>query len=324
MAKHGNRMRRATGPGTIVAMVTASGVRIGWEDLPERVRRAVTDIVGGEVVEAVSQSGGFSPGTADRIRTADGRRAFVKAVSQAQNEDSPRLHRHEARVTAALPPDAPAPTLLGTYDDGDWIALVLSDVDGRHPVTPWRQDELTQVRKALDDLARTLTPSPIGHVPAARDHLEQDLAGWHRLRADPPADQDSWITAHLDDLCRHAEHGVTALAGNTLAHTDIRADNLLIDRHGTVTVVDWPWACRGPRWLDTLLLLINVRLYGGHADLDTIDAKRDDLIGVLAGFGGFFADAARCPAPPGLPSLREFQQAQADVVVSWLQELLSD
>lgn len=324
MAQHRNRVRPAARPGTIIAMVTASGVRIGWEDLPERVRRAVTDIVGGEVAEAVSQSGGFSPGTADRIRTADGRRAFVKAVSQAQNEFSPGMHRMEAYVTGALPPDVPAPTLLGTYDDGDWIALVLTDVDGRHPATPWRPDELANVRTALDDLARTLTPSPIEHVPAARDHLAQDFTGWHRLREDPPADQHGWVTEHLDDLCRHAEHGLTALAGNTLAHTDIRADNLLIDRHGTVTVIDWPLACRGPAWLDTLLLLINVRLYGGHADLDTIDGKRDDLIGALAGFGGFFADAARCPAPPGLPSLREFQQAQADVVVSWLQELLSD
>jgi hypothetical protein len=42
---------------------------------------------------------------------------------------------------------------------------------------------------------------------------------------------------------------------------------------------------------------------------------------VLAGFGGFFADTARLPPPLGLPSLRAFQQAQADVVVSWLREL---
>jgi hypothetical protein len=165
-------------------MVTASGVRIGWGDLPERVRHAVAEIVGGEVVEAVSQAGGFSPGTADRIRTADGRRAFVKAVSQAQNEQSPRFHRQEAQVTAALPSAAPAPTLLGAYDDGDWVALVLTDVDGRHPTTPWLPDELAHVRTALDDLARTLTPSPIENVPIACDRLAEEFAGWHRLRAD--------------------------------------------------------------------------------------------------------------------------------------------
>src|SRR6185437_5917666 len=97
------------------------------------VRAAVEGIVGGPVVAAQTQRGGFSPGTADRVRTADGRRAFVKAVSPAQNEFSAVLHRREAVVTAALPGYAPTPRLLGCYDDGDWVALVLEDIDGRHP-----------------------------------------------------------------------------------------------------------------------------------------------------------------------------------------------
>src|SRR3981189_1751134 len=104
-------------------MSSASGVRIGWVDLPPGVRQAVEAIVGGAVVEAVSQAGGFSPGTADRGRTADGGRAFVKAVSTAQNERSPELHRREARVTGALPTYVPAPRLLGCYENGDWVAL---------------------------------------------------------------------------------------------------------------------------------------------------------------------------------------------------------
>jgi aminoglycoside phosphotransferase (APT) family kinase protein len=299
----------------------ASGQRIGWDDLPTQVRQAVTDILGSEVVEAVSQSGGFSPGTADRVRTADGRRAFVKAVSPAQNEDSPVFHRREARVTAALPAHAPAPTLLGTYDDGDWIALVLTDVEGRHPATPWRDDELANVRAALDDLAKALTPSPVD-VPSAADNLREDLTGWHRLRDDPPTGGlDDWTAANIDGLCRQAERGLAALAGDTLSHCDIRADNLLVDDDGNVTVVDWPQATRGPAWLDTLLLLINVRVNGGHPDLTTIDADQEDLKGVVAGLAGFFADAARQPLPPGLPTLRAFQQAQADAVIEWLREL---
>lgn len=303
----------------MVPMVTASGVRIGWGDLPERVQHAVTDILGSEVVAAVSQPGGFSPGTADRVRTAGGRRAFVKAVSAAQNEHSPNFHRREARVTAVLPPHAPTPTLLGTYDDGDWVALVLTDVEGRHPATPWRPDDLASTRAALEELASIPAPPD---VPTAGEYLEPDFTGWHRLRADPPANLDEWTATHLDDLCRLAEHGLTALAGDTLTHTDIRADNVLVGPDGTVTVIDWPHATRGPAWLDTLMLLVNVRLYGGHPDLATINADRQDLIGALAGLGGFFADAARLPAPPGLPSLRAFQQAHADVLVAWLRELV--
>jgi Ser/Thr protein kinase RdoA (MazF antagonist) len=300
-------------------MVVASGTRIGWDDLPGSVRHAVEEIIGGTVVEAVSQSGGFSPGTADRVRTADGRRAFVKAVSAAQNEYSPGMHRQEAHISAALPLTAPTPKLLGVHDDGDWVALVLTDVDGRHP--DWHDPaDVTAARTALADLAHSLTPCPID-ARDLRDVLGTDFAGWHRLRDDPPATLDPWITEHIDELCRRAEHGLAALVGDTLTHADIRADNLLVGPDGTVTVVDWPWGARGPAWLDTLLLLINIRLHGGDADLATIDADRDDLVSALAGFGAFFADAARRPAPPGLPALREFQQAQADVVVSWLREL---
>ena len=62
-------------------MVDAAGVRVAWADLPAPVRDVVADILGSPVLAAVSQPGGFSPGSADRVCTADGRRAFVKAVS---------------------------------------------------------------------------------------------------------------------------------------------------------------------------------------------------------------------------------------------------
>ncbi|GAA1269051.1 hypothetical protein [Arthrobacter pascens] len=112
--------------------------RISWPDLPNHVQTGVEQIPGEPVVQTAAQQGGFSPGTADRVRTVSGRRAFVKAVGPHLNEHSPALHRREAAITAALPDTLPAPALLGTFDDGDWVALVLSDVDGRHPHVPWR------------------------------------------------------------------------------------------------------------------------------------------------------------------------------------------
>ena len=308
-------------------MTGASGVRIGWTDLPREVRSAVETILGGAVVDAVSQPGGFSPGTADRVRTSDGRRAFVKAVSPAQNEQSPDMHRREAWVTAALPASVPAPGLLGRYDDGEWVALVLEDVEGRHPVTPWRADELDRVLATLTELAESLTPAPLDDLRTATDLLTEDFGAWRRIAADPPADLDPWTTRHLTDLCALADRGLEALDGDTLVHTDIRADNLLVGADGTVTVVDWPWACRGAAWLDRLLLLINVRLFGGHdteALLDhcavTTSADPDDLTAALAGIGGFFVEAGRRPPPKGIPTVRAFQRAQGDAVLSWLRE----
>lgn len=111
------------------------------------------------------------------------------------------------------------------------------------------------------------------------------------------------------------------MAGDTLVHLDVRADNLLIGPTGEVTVVDWPAACRGPRWLDRVLLVVNVCLYGGHdcdALLHTIDGDRDDMRSVLCGLAGFFLDRSRQPPPPGIPTVRRFQRAQADALPGWL------
>ena len=99
-------------------------------------------MVGWEVVEAITQPGGFSPGLAARLRLSDGRRVFVKAVSGAANPDTPGIHRQEARIVAALPPSAPVPRLLGVFDEAGWVALGFEDVEGRHPHEPWIETDL--------------------------------------------------------------------------------------------------------------------------------------------------------------------------------------
>lgn len=307
------------------SVASATKTRIHWTDLPGHVRAAVEEILGDRVSTAVSQPGGYSPGTADRVRTAGGRRAFVKAVSPAQNDRSPALHRAEALVAAALPAATPAPRLLGSYDDGDWVALVFADVEGRHPVTPWDATELAAVLSTLETMAAVLTPATVPSAPTAADQLRYDFAGWDRIAADPPADLDGWARSRLPRLRAAAGRGLAALAGDTLCHLDVRADNLLIGPDGTVSVVDWPWACRGPAWLDSLLVLVNVQVHGGHdpeallrARPLTADIDPADVTGVLAGFAGFFLDGARQPPPPGIPTVRAFQRQQGDALLPWL------
>ncbi|MFI2713000.1 phosphotransferase family protein [Micromonospora sp. NPDC018662] len=304
--------------------------RLHWHELPPHVRTAVEAILDDRVVAAESQPGGFSPGTADRVRTARGGRAFVKAVSPALNSHTPAMHRAEARIAAALPATAPTPRLLGSHDDGDWITLVYADVEGRHPVTPWDAGELTAVLSTLETMAATLTPAPTVATTTAAEALGHDFGGWRRIAVDPPADLDPWARAHLSELRAAADRGLAALTGDTLCHLDVRADNLLVGPDGTVTVVDWPWACRGPAWLDTLLTVVNVQVYGGH-DPDALLAARPltahvdpaDLTGVLAGLTGFFLDSARQPPPPGIPTVRAFQRLQADALLPWLARRLA-
>jgi hypothetical protein len=304
-------------------MIQTYGVRIGWADLPERIREKVEAVIGGPVVQAASQSGGFSPGTADRVVTADGRRAFVKAVSTGLNTRSVELARAEAYVTARMPAEAPVPQLLAALDDGEWVVLIHEDIEGRHPRTPWVEDEIVAAARALRELAAAVTPSPVTGVPTAGQHLAQCFGGWARIAADPLPDLDPWVAAHLDDLRAAADRGLAAVAtGATLAHCDVRADNLLVRPDGSIVVVDWPYGCVGPAWLDTVLLAMNVLVHGGPGDrlLAGIDPRT--ATDVIAGFTGDFLERSRHPSP-GIPHVRAFQRAHADAVLPWLRRRIA-
>lgn len=123
--------------------------RVDWDELPRELRTWAEGMLGARVKGAVSQQGGFSPGAACRLALSDGGRAFLKAVSASVNPDSPKLHRREAEVAAALPDSVPVPRFIASYDDGDWVALLFQDVDGRHPAQPWQVVELDSVLAAV-------------------------------------------------------------------------------------------------------------------------------------------------------------------------------
>lgn len=292
-----------------------------WEQLPLSVRQAIEERIGGAVVEAVTQPGGFSPGLAARVRTSDGRRCFVKAVSELANPDTPSLHRREAEVVSALPPSASVPRLLWSYDEGGWVALGFDDVEGRTPAQPWRDNELRLVVDRLHRLHEVLTPTPIGSTTAA-DGFATHIKGWGELRA-TRARLDSWAARHLDRLVDLEAEAPAAAAGDTLLHFDVRADNMLI-AGDQVFFIDWPWARIGAPFVEWLAFAPSVQMQGGPrpdvllrmVPLDEVD---DDAINaVIASLTGYFLAHARRSPPPGLPTLRAFQAAQGDIALDWL------
>ena len=216
---------------------------------------------------AVTQVGGFSPGVAARLRLVDGQRAFVKAVGPEPNPDSPGAHRAEARNMALLPRSAPAPRLLWSLDRHGWVALAYEDVDGAHPALPWRPAELHRVLEMVATMAAALTPAPAG-LPPIGERLQDSFVGWRRLAAahaagdDDLAGLDPWAARHLDRLADLEAGWPRAAEGETLLHSDLRADNLLLTPT-RVVAVDWPWACVGAAWVDLLLLLPSVTMQGG-------------------------------------------------------------
>jgi serine/threonine protein kinase len=308
-------------------MRASGGQRIEWREVHPDVRHAIEAHLGSPVVDARNQTGGFSPGLAARCALADGRRVFVKAVSPAQNPQACRIHRREAEVAAQLPADLPVPRLLHVVDDGHWVALVFEEIEGAQPVEPWTHHQLGVVLRALRSFAERATPTPAPGLQTVEARYGAVFRGWRQI-AGGDVDASSYgpdIGAAVDRLADLEATWADAAAGSTLLHTDLRADNLLLTPTGEVVLVDWPWACTGAAFFDLVLLLPSVGLSGGPDPASVIEAHRlfadvdpDALVSVFAALAGFFVRQSLDPAPPGLPTIRSFQRAQADVALGWL------
>lgn len=309
----------------------AEGARVAWPDVPQPVRLAIERVCGAPVTRAETQPGGFSPGVAARVRCADGSRWFVKAASAEVNPDAPRFHRREARVLAGLERliaagRIPVPRLRGTAETGPWFALVIDDVDGRPPTLPWRDTELATVLNALDQV--TAVPAPRALPPVSR-LLEDQFTGWRTLAAAPEDDRlDSWSRTRLAELAELEAAWTDQVAGNALLHTDIRADNLLLSDGGAV-VVDWPGGCRGAAFVNLVLFAPSVAMQGGPDPAGLLarsragrEATREQLAAVVCALAGYLTYRSLQPPPPGLPTLRRFQAAQAEAARRWLATLL--
>lgn len=296
------------------------GNRLTWAEVPAAVRAAVEDGLGARVTGTASASGGFSPGLASRLDLADGRRVFAKAVGLAANPHSPAMHRREAAVA----PLVPGPRLLWSYDDGDWVAVVFEEVAGRTPAVPWVAEEWERVHAAVVELARV--PAPPGFRVMGADPTA--FSGWRRLAEQPLPGVDPWAPARLDELAGWEEQWPAAVAGTSLVHGDLRADNALLTPSGVV-FVDWPHAVAGAPWVDLVCLLPSVAMQGGPEPWEVWrtsplarDADPDAVTAVVAAVAGYFVHASLLPPPPGLPSVRAFQAAQGGPALRWLRQRL--
>lgn len=299
----------------------AASPRIGWTDVPGHVRRAVDQRLGSSITSAVTQIGGFSPGAAARVVCRNGRRAFVKAVGSALNPDSPGLNRAEILALSLLPEHVPAPRLLASYDDGDWVALVLEDVEGHRPALPWTAPDEAAMSRTLSILAGTAAHEAL---PAFADVVHA-LTAWDDVAANPDG-VDGRLEQRLPEMLEQQFIAREATRGDALVHWDARADTVIV-REGSAVLLDWAWASRGAPWLDSLLLATDFRVQGGP-DADTFlrrhpvtrSVPATQLRAVIACMVGIWADRARRPAPRGLPTIRSWQAHCRDAALRWLDE----
>lgn len=305
----------------------ARGQRLSWDALPAHVVRTIDLALGDPIIATTTIHGGFSPGIACIARTFGGQKFFVKAACSVPNKVAPEFHRREILIASRFGPDVPVPKLLWSFDEGapGWVVLVYEVVHGHNPVLPWRARDVDLVIDALNQLAASLTPSPIP-AEIVGDMTKSGIMGsacWSRLALDLPETLDPWARRHLDALAE-LEDRIDVVAGNSLVHGDIRGDNLILTGDGVV-VVDWPHAKVGAPWIDAVSFAPSLAMQGGPGPEELIarvdvarDADPDAVTAVVASLAGYFTFHGSLPPAEGLPGLREFQEAQGAVARRWL------
>jgi hypothetical protein len=292
----------------------AVGVRLPYAAVPAGVHAWVERTLGSPVVSTSEQVGGMSPGCATRLTCADGTRAFVKAVGAGLNPDTPGLFRREAGVLGHLGEHELWARLLASYDDGDWVALLIEDVEGRHPdfADP---AELDAVLTGTDRLSAVLRERD---VPATVDLVDVALVlrKWADCLAtlvEAPAEVPvpAWLRSDphgwADVLREHADRTVPHVA-----HWDIRIDNLLRRPDGEVVFLDWGMTARGPTWVDPLLARLE-RVEDPWFDASTAASPALRMAGdeavtaFLAGFGAHLAVRSVVAVDVNLPTLKDFR-----------------
>ena len=311
-------------------IATTAPARLRWNELPEQVRTAAEREIGADVVREQPQSGGFSPGLASRLVFGNGTHVFAKAINAGRNPRSPGLYRREIEVMAALPESVPAPRLRWSYDDGDWVLLILDDVEGTMPAQPWDPGQFARVLTALEQLSDTLTPAPIAAMSIV-DDLAENFGSWHTIAADPALTGrlGAWAQTGVARLVALESGWADAARGETLCHADLRADNLLLTADG-VMVVDWPYAVTGAPWVDVLLFLPSVAATSS-IDLEHAwtrfgparEADPDAVNAVLAAVAGDFLYQSMLPSPANLPTLRDHQHEKGNAALAWLRGRIS-
>ena len=298
----------------------ATALRPAWQDLPEEVRGLIETRLGGAVLAVSNQGSGFSQGFASRLLFGEGERAFVKAVGEETSPSVADSYRAEARIVPLLPPEASAPALRWTLDEGGWVVLCFDDVPGRPPARPWDPAELTRALTSVTTMAEALTPGPAGLlVPEARDWLREDFGYWREL-----ADGSDSPDPQVAELAALEDQALEALHGESVIHCDLRDDNVIIGDDGRVWFCDWNWPSRGAAWFDLLTLLISAR--GDGYDADALFAAHplgagvepEEVDAVLAALSGTYLRGSLLPVVSGSPHLRAHQASYAETTLTWL------
>jgi hypothetical protein len=271
-------------------------------ELAARIER----LAGARVESYRRVGGGYTPALRLVCGTAGGS-FFVKVGTTPLTRG---FLRREIQVYERLSGDF-MPRLLASEDDGVEPVLVIEDLSGRHWPPPWGE---RQVELALAQVyAMHGTRAPLETFAEAHGALG---ASWQAVAEDPGpflslgmADA-GWLEGALPTLIEFEEGCSTA--GESLAHCDLRSDNICLSA-GRAVFVDWNLACLSNPRLDLGFWLPSLAYEGGIAPEQILP----DAPEVAARVSGFFAARAGLPLIGDAPRVREVQRRQLETALPW-------
>jgi hypothetical protein len=301
------------------------------------VRIATEETVGERIERGVRIWGGYTPTPTYRLRLADGRGVFFKAVGPASNAFSRAAHEREERVYRELAdlitPWAPA--FWGAFQSDAWQVILLEDL-GPKSVPPWTQSLARHIARSFSDFHRTTLgrslpdwlPSPERQL-RAQERLWGSATQPDNLRsvADLAGNQASealrWLEVAVPILSRTSHQLADAGPPFALLHRDLRSDNLRWV-NGRLRLFDWPHVGIGPPEYDAAAFAQSVTAEDGpepeqvvawYAEGNTL--RSNVLDASVAALAGYFLDQAWRAEVHGLPRLRQFQRRQLQVTLAW-------
>jgi thiamine kinase-like enzyme len=255
--------------------------------------------------------GGYTP-AARYIASAGSERAFVKV---ATTRVTARMLRNEGLVYARLSGSF-MPRLIGWEDHPREPILIIEDLSEAIWPPPWTTTSLEAVLEQIDAIHTAKADLP----PYSEIHPESD-SGWAAVAADPSpflslglASQE-WLDAALPRLIEAEANCPTD--GDTVAHFDLRSDNICLSPAGA-KFVDWAAASQGSPQLDLGFLLPSLCFEGGPAP----DEILPDAPQVAANVCGYFAARAGLPTIPDAPFVRRVQREQLTTALPWVARAL--
>ncbi len=275
------------------------------------MRDWVEEQLGGPVTDVEDRVGGFAPGCAAVVATAE-RSAFCKATGSLPNAFALELYRGERARLAALPDRPALPKPLAAVDlelaDQEWAVTLLPALPGEPPQHPWSEAVAGLVLDRLGDLQVRLT----------------EVAGAEQTAALPGSE-------HLTGFLRPWSEVFSV-------HADLRADNVIVaapaapGREPRVWFVDWAAALRAAPWVDPAILACDFAVsradhsQGGPMDVAGFLASHPVTAAVepalrwamMTGLAVTPHRLSRQPDPPGLPTLRRWQARCADDLLGFV------